>query len=286
MSVTLQEVLKTDTLEIQRQKFNTLALDTFNVLAGGTNLNVGTIGIDDGTLSAPGLYFGNEPTLGLYRPAIYKMEFAVDNNSVMSIGDHAYNPLVGTSNPTVNVYKNLNSFAQNSISGFTFVGGSGYVEGNYVNVPLTNVSGTQGSGASANIEVSGLIGSITSFGSGYTPGNYTNVAFTNQSRPVSEFDGVINNGGLGYQGGSYTNVPLTGGIGTGAEATISVDGLTQQITGITITDFGDGLYEIGDVLGVDPAFDGTGNGSAFAFTVDEVIAVGAGALVTVIIDQY
>jgi hypothetical protein len=285
MSVTLQEVLKTDTLEIQRQKFNTLALDTFNVLAGGTNLSAGTVGISDGTLASPALYFNAEQTLGLYRANDYKLAYAVDNNLVMSVGDHEYNSLVGVSNPTVNVYRNLNTFSDNAITGFTFTGGSGYVEGSYLSIPLTTLSGTGGNGASANFTISGLVGSATSLGSGYIPGSYSNIAFTNQSRPVSTFTGSITGTGVGYTDATYQNVPLTGGVGTGAEATIVISGLTFQVDSVTITSFGDGLYEVGDVLSADDANLGAGGGSGFAYAIDSVVSSAAGATVNLTIDE-
>ena len=117
MSVTLQEVLKTDTLEIQRQKFNQVALDIFNTLGGGTNLNVGTIGIDDGTLSSPGLYFGNEVTSGIFRESQYKWGLVANTNLIVTLGDDNYQPTQPGAVPSYdfNIYQNVKTFGTNTI---------------------------------------------------------------------------------------------------------------------------------------------------------------------------
>lgn len=52
-------------------------------------------------------------------------------------------------------------------------------------------------------------------------------------------------GGRRYRNGSYTNIPLVGGTGTGAEATIAVEG--GAVTSVVVTKPGDG-YTVGDVL--------------------------------------
>jgi hypothetical protein len=69
-------------------------------------------------------------------------------------------------------------------------------------------------------------------------------------------------GGSSYTNGTYTTVPLTGGSGTGAEATIIVAG--NVVTTVTITTAGNG-YVVGDQLSAAAAnIGGTGSG----FTVD------------------
>lgn len=69
-------------------------------------------------------------------------------------------------------------------------------------------------------------------------------------------------GGSSYTNGTYTTVPLTGGSGTGAEATIVVAG--NVVTTVTITTAGNG-YVVGDQLSADVGdIGGTGSG----FTVD------------------
>jgi hypothetical protein len=80
--------------------------------------------------------------------------------------------------------------------------------------------------------------------------------------------GTITNNGSSYTNGTYTNVPLTGGAGTGAIATILVQGAV--ITGCTVTDFGTG-YRVGNLLHVN-ASDVGGTGSGFTF---QVLTAGA-----------
>ena len=69
--------------------------------------------------------------------------------------------------------------------------------------------------------------------------------------------------GSAYTNGTYTNVPLTGGTGTGAEATIVVAG--NIVITVTLTDGGN-YYTVGDVLSADPADIG-GTGSGFSIPV-------------------
>lgn len=78
--------------------------------------------------------------------------------------------------------------------------------------------------------------------------------------------GSIISGGTLYVDATYTNVPLTGGTGTGAEATVTVLGGT--VTAVTITDEGQD-YLIGDVLSASNV-DLGGAGSGFSYSVDGV----------------
>ncbi len=76
-------------------------------------------------------------------------------------------------------------------------------------------------------------------------------------------------GGSGYTNGTYTDVPLTGGTGTGAEATIVVaDG---AVTKVTITKDGKG-YAVADELTATAAKVG-GSGSGFKVPVKTVSTV-------------
>lgn len=69
-------------------------------------------------------------------------------------------------------------------------------------------------------------------------------------------------GGSSYTDGTYTTVSLTGGSGTGAEATITI--ASNVVTTVTITTAGNG-YVVGDQLSADAGdIGGTGSG----FTVD------------------
>jgi gliding motility-associated-like protein len=110
-----------------------------------------------------------------------------------------------------------------------------------------------------------------------TPINYTssNLAVaTINNNGVGSFNSQVR--GTGYVRGIYSNVPLTGGTGTGALATVTVDivgqsfvsnvlvSTTYGITAVLITSNGSG-YAVGDVLSVDPAsVGGTPTGSTVA----------------------
>jgi hypothetical protein len=89
-------------------------------------------------------------------------------------------------------------------------------------------------------------------GQGFVPGDYTNVILNGGTGAdftisyVVAFTGTISEAGSGYTSALYTNIPLTGGSGTSATANILVEG--GSVTEVSVTDNGDGLYEIGDVL--------------------------------------
>lgn len=75
--------------------------------------------------------------------------------------------------------------------------------------------------------------------------------------------GTITAAGTTYVNGTYYNVPLTGGTGTGATATVTVQG--NVVTGVTINNGGIG-YAVGNVLSASNANLG-GTGSGFTWTV-------------------
>ena len=62
--------------------------------------------------------------------------------------------------------------------------------------------------------------------------------------------GTITHGG-DHNNGTYTSVALSGGSGSGAQATVIVSG--DNVTSVSITHGGTGLYQIGDVLTIDNA---------------------------------
>lgn len=80
------------------------------------------------------------------------------------------------------------------------------------------------------------------------------------------YAGTILTGGTLYVSATYTSVPLTGGTGSGAEATITVSG--GIVTAVTITAEGSG-YVVGDTLSANNANLG-GAGSGFTYSVDNV----------------
>lgn len=87
----------------------------------------------------------------------------------------------------------------------------------------------------------------------------------NMQGGISTLTGLA--GGSGYTNGTYTNVPLTGGLGTGALATIVVSG--GAVTAVTITN-GGSIYGISDVLSALTANIG-GTGGGFSINVSSII---------------
>lgn len=75
-------------------------------------------------------------------------------------------------------------------------------------------------------------------------------------------------GGSAYTTGTYNNVPLTGGLGTGALATITVAG--GAVTSVVLTNPGN-LYQNNDVLSAAAANIG-GTGTGFHTTVSSLLA--------------
>lgn len=112
-------------------------------------------------------------------------------------------------------------------------------------------------------------------GSGYTNGTYTGVPMIS-SKQLTTVNAIV--GGSLYTDGVYTNVPLTGGTGTGAQATVTVAG--AAVTTVVVTAGGVG-YTVGDTVSALAANIG-GTGSSFAATVNAVSTVsGTGALATI-----
>ena len=81
------------------------------------------------------------------------------------------------------------------------------------------------------------------------------VVFGNRtaSGEVATVDTITDNGS--HDNGTYTSVTLSGGSGSGAKATVilSGDNGSSNVTSVSITDGGNGLYQIGDVLTIDNA---------------------------------
>ncbi|MFA5897751.1 MAG: hypothetical protein WC829_01430 [Hyphomicrobium sp.] len=76
---------------------------------------------------------------------------------------------------------------------------------------------------------------------------------------------TITDAGTSYTAGTYTSVPVTGGSGTGAQATVSVDS-SGNVTGFVVTKPGVG-YATGDVLSVtNVSIGGTGSGLVVTVT--------------------
>ena len=259
-------VARTDTFELQRQKINQIGARLFDVTGGGSDLSTGNLKLGDGTVIAPSLAFDTDATLGLYKADTKTLGFVSTSKRVLEISDTAV-----TSIQDFNLTQE-----QIRTDGITILNqGSGYEGGTYSSVPLTGGSGIA---AEATITVTPFGGSITNNGAGYTPGAYGQgvggVLLTGGSGSgvevsfdVDGIEGTLLNAGSNYATNTTTNnVPLTGGNGSGAEADITTN-LAGEVIDVTITDNGSN-YQNGDILSVNPNFDGAGTGSGFQYRVD------------------
>lgn len=252
MSIQLQEVLKTDTLEIQRQKFNQVALDIFNTLGGTAQLSVFDVGISDGTVNDPSLYFNNEVTLGIFRAGAGEFSFAAGGEKPLSV-----------KSPGAIFYKDLRVGTE-GIGSLTPVGTTnGFAAGTYI----LNVDGGSGSNAGIQFDIINYAFTLNG-GSDYTPGNYTNIPLSGGNGSGAEAniivaapEGTITNGGTGYGDTSYSSVTLTGGMGNN-DITADLTSSGGAIIDVIIVNPGTG-YENGDVL----SYSGAGNGD-FQFTIN------------------
>ena len=123
------------------------------------------------------------------------------------------------------------------------VGGSGYTNGTYSNVPLTGGSGT---GATATIVVaSNSVSSVTiaADGNGYLVGDTLSAGAASIGNGVNTY-GAITAGTL-YTDGTYLSVPMTGGSGSGATANVTVSG--GAVTGVVSQDRGVGYKDTDDL---------------------------------------
>jgi hypothetical protein len=140
--------------------------------------------------------------------------------------------------------------------------GSGGTDGTYTNVPLVNVPavGGNGTGALATVTVSGGIVTtivVTNNGSGYLLGDQLTVSssliggvanFLGQVGVLPPFGLLV--GGSNGTDGVYTNVALTGPSGSGALATVFVNGGAVVAVFPSMYGFG---YNIGETLQANPA---------------------------------
>ncbi len=252
-------VAKTDTFERQRQKINQIGDQIFNISQGGSDLSTGNLKLGDGTRVTPSLGFVNDTKLGIYRPGLGTLGFVSGEKNILDLtldGGKWYND-----------YKLVKKELTSSQITITNAG-QNYDAGSYSDIPFTGGSGQLGTG---DITVTGAEGTLTNGGSGYYPGQYNGVSLTGGtgsglevSITVDDTEIELTDGGSGYADGFYSNIPLTGGTGNGAEIGFSVG--NGEITAVTLSSTGTG-YTNGDVLSVDPAFDGVGSGSNFAVTV-------------------
>ena len=252
----LRSVAKTDTFEIQRQKINQIAQDLYTVQ---TAVGEGGFSLSDGSASSPSLFFTSQPSVGIYKGIGKAFNIASDGTGIISLGQ-------GYVTALQNIRTIISSIPAGNSSVTISNSGSNYNAGTYTNVPLT---GGSGGGALASIAVTGLGGTITSAGTRYAQGTYNNVPLSGglgngaqATISVADFVGTISNPGSGgTTAATFNNVSLTGGFGTGLQATIITFttvgpggvGTVTIVSSVTITNFGSGTYQIGDILSANPA---------------------------------
>ncbi|AHB80495.1 virion structural protein [Synechococcus phage ACG-2014h] len=233
-------VARTDTFEQQRLKINDISTQIFDVTSGGSNLATGELKIGDGTRVTPSLAFTSDSSLGIFKADTGTL-------GIVSAGKNLfdYAPLEVISYRDIKVRKKI--LVQ---SGLTVVNqGQNYDTGNYSSVILT---GGSGEGATADIVVLEFKGTVTNTGANYAAGSYAAQPFVSSGSPTLgmfadfDVDGIIGDivEGSAYVPGTYTDVPITGGSGTGAEATITITGNTQYPGTISNAGSGypDGVY--------------------------------------------
>ena len=160
----------------------------------------------------------------------------------------------------------------------------------YSGVALTGGTGT-GATADITVNAAGVVTSATlvNAGTGYTANDLLSVAASTIGDGAGSGFGlkVSTVSGLGEIGvtttapRTYSGVTLTGGTGTGARATITVDE-AGVVTSVTIANAGTG-YTANDTLSVAASSIGDGAGSGFELKVSTVS--GAGAIATSTTDK-
>jgi hypothetical protein len=263
----LRNVVKADTLEIQRQKINQLAQDVFDLGGGGGGSLSGTFSLSNGTRSAPSLFFTNQTNTGLFK-----------NGNVLSVTSYGQE-VTKFDTDRAYFYKGVKLQSPTIDTVTVATQGRNYYARSYENIAVTGGSGTA---ALFDLVVDPFSGTISNAGTGYRAGIYTDVPMSNGSGSgatanitVRGIVGSITNPGSGYTSLTYTDVPLSGGSGTGARATLVVSG--DVVTEVTITNSGTG-YVNGNTLSVlnsdliipPSSGGGTSGGSGFIFTINQI----------------
>ncbi len=279
-------VARTDTFEKQRVKINEIGSILFNISAGGSDLATGNLKLGDGTKTVPSLAFSTDATLGLYKPNSKAIGFVSGSKRIINIQEDSFvsfkdfnviNKSLNTGGMVIDstgTGYDPGTFTDVEIDGGTgdlaeativvagFLGsttqaGLGYASGNHI----ANLSGGNGTGATAVLRVPQLVLTTTSAGSNFAPSTFSDVPLTggtgtgataeiifNGTLTVS---GSITDAGTGYVTGGYNGISLAGGSGTGFTAVLEVNA-SGVFTVATPEDSGSN-YEVGDVLTLDAA---------------------------------
>ena len=229
--------------------------------ASGDNLTASFAGVTNGVGSGTALVGGTLYTNGNFASvpltggtgAGAVATITVSSNSV--VGVVMTSP--GTGYTVGDTLTCAASYIGNGVNGApisTF--GSNYPDGNYANVPLT---GGTGKLATANITIT--VGAVTAFtivsrGVGYTIGDtlsFNATAIGGSTNGIGTLGAIT--AGSNYTNGVWTNIPLTGGVGTGATAQITVAG--NVVTAVTITNKGNN-YAVSDAMSCLAKYIGSG----------------------------
>jgi len=178
------------------------------------------------------------------------------NNYVVANALSASATIIGNGINTLGTITGGGGYSFNGVTSQTITsGGTGYVNGSYTNVPLT---GGAGSGATANITVSGgavTVCTIVDTGVNYVVSNILSASNTFLGGTGSGLQITVNTVGAS----TFQNVSLTGGSGTGAVATIVV-GTSGSVTSVTLTSRGRGYIASNIMSANSTSIGGTGSG--------------------------
>lgn len=207
---------------------NTISTSTGNLVLTAQGSSI--VQVNDDLQVTGNTNFTGDITVG--GNIISNQSISIDSSNISNATIGTLTVNTSTTTGTSKFYDDITTYS-GEFTG-TIIDGLGYPAGTYTDVNLT---GGNGSGAKATIVVTGggvAGGSISNAGNNYVPGTYT-VQLTNIS-----------------------------GTGTGAIATITTSTITQTVSSVVITAFGQG-YQVGNVLS------GTfGSGSGFTYTVSSV----------------